>query len=528
MTLLPPPEENLRAAVVVPARNEEALIGDCLDALANQQDVSHAEYEVILVLDGCTDATETRARAIAETYPTLRLHAVDGPGEGAGHARRAGMEAACARLLGLGKPSGLIASTDADTVVAPDWLATQLGYLARGARAIGGRIELIGEDRLPEAVSRWRREQGARRHERLLDRDQGTPGGSIEHWQFSGASLALTAAVYEEIGGLEPLAALEDEYLERVLQQRGVPIERPLAVKVKTSARRTGRAERGLARDLALASWFDSNTYRASDFHVEGVLKTKRRPISLLLCGEEPSAEASGVFAALQESGVLDQVIRVRRTPEANGFPLSTEAYQAEELMPDFGPIRGYGDLLWRGLSVVRGEVVVILDLAHEDAVRDRICGLLGPLLQDDHLALIKGFKTPPDQLSELIARPLINLQNPSLAGFVEPLSKDLAAHTPLLRALPFPVGPGVDISLLLDATKHVGTDSLAQVYFGEQRPPPQHETGETVYAVLAAARSRAARAGRMPVPGPLFSPTPDELTIRHVPVEERPPLESC
>ncbi len=98
----------------------------------------------------------------------------------------------------------------------------------------------------------------------------------VEHWQFSGASLALTAATYEEIGGLEPRAALEDEYLERALAMRGVPIERPLAVRVSTSARLVGRAKRGLARDLALASWVRGNTYDARDFEIEDLLEKKR------------------------------------------------------------------------------------------------------------------------------------------------------------------------------------------------------------------------------------------------------------
>ena len=39
-------------------------------------------------------------------------------------------------------PDGLIASSDADTVVAPDWLARQLDAVAAGADAVGGWIEL--------------------------------------------------------------------------------------------------------------------------------------------------------------------------------------------------------------------------------------------------------------------------------------------------------------------------------------------------------------------------------------------------
>ena len=247
---LPTPHPALKASVVVPARHEEALVGSWLKALAEQEGISPEEYEVLLVLDRCTDKTEARAREIAEAHPHLELHFLDGPGKGSGHARRMGMELASARLLSLGRPGGLIASTDADMVVAPDWLAAQLRAVSRGALAIGVRIELA-EGPLPKSISRWHTERGRRRYESLLSEPQQL--GKTEHWQFSGASLALTAEVYRKIGGLEPRVALEDEHLEAVLRQHGVPIERLLSVRVTTSARLEGRAKEGLARDLAAA-----------------------------------------------------------------------------------------------------------------------------------------------------------------------------------------------------------------------------------------------------------------------------------
>jgi glucosyl-3-phosphoglycerate synthase len=244
------PHPALKVSVVVPARNEEALVGSCLAALADQEGICPEEYEVLLVLDRCTDETEVRAREIADSHSRFGLHFLDGPGKGSGHARRVGMELASARLLSLGRPKGLIASTDADTVVASDWLAAQLKAVSRGALAIGGRIELA-ESPLPQSISRWHTERGRLRHESL--RSEPDNLGKTEHWQFSGASLALTAEVYREIGGLEPRVALEDEHLEHVLRRHGISIERLLSVCVTTSARLEGRAKQGLARDLAAA-----------------------------------------------------------------------------------------------------------------------------------------------------------------------------------------------------------------------------------------------------------------------------------
>jgi glucosyl-3-phosphoglycerate synthase len=248
---LPPPNPDLKACVVVPARDEEDLIASSLRALATQTGIEPHEYEVVLVLDNCADGTRDRAVEIADAHPRLRLQLLDGPGLGSGHARRAGMDAACDRLMGLGRPEGLIASTDADTIVARDWLSAQLGAAERGARAIGGRIEL-GEGSLSRAVVRWHAERGRTRHQEILaDPDR---LGTAEHWQFSGASLALTAETYARVGGLEPRATLEDERLEQVLREQNIPIERLLSVRATTSARLKGRASQGLAHDLAAAA----------------------------------------------------------------------------------------------------------------------------------------------------------------------------------------------------------------------------------------------------------------------------------
>jgi glucosyl-3-phosphoglycerate synthase len=248
---LPPPNPALRACVVVPARDEEDLIASCLRALATQTGVGPHDYEVLLVLDRCTDGTRDRAVEAAAAHPRLRLHYLVGPGLGSGHARRVGMDASCERLVGLGRPEGLIASTDADTVVARDWLSAQLDAAEQGARAIGGRIEL-GEGTLSRAVIRWHSERGRSRHQKILaDPDR---LGTAEHWQFSGASLALTAETYAQVGGLAPRATLEDERLELVLREQRIPIERLLSVRATTSSRLKGRASRGLAHDLAAAA----------------------------------------------------------------------------------------------------------------------------------------------------------------------------------------------------------------------------------------------------------------------------------
>lgn len=542
--MLPPPDPALKVSVVVPAHNEEELVGSCLTALAEQSGISTEEYEVLLVLDRCTDGTEKRALEVAAEYPDLRLRLIDGPGRGAGYARRAGMDEACARLLSLDRPDGLIASTDADTVVASDWLPVQLQAAARGARAIGGRIELREDTGLPHSVSGWRSEQERLRQRELLS----APGDGTmqtEHWQFSGASLALTAATYGEIGGIEPRAALEDEYLERTLTMRGIPIERPLSVRVATSARTVGRARRGLARDLALASWVHNNTYDARDFDLQDLAEKKRASgasVSAIVPTKGKGRGTSVLLDALRplsEAGLVDETIVLR--PDEESEILSgkgVKVYRDAELMPGFGPVRGYGDALWRGLSVARGEIVLFLDPSVPDPDGSRTLGLLGPLLVREDLCFVKGFSGEPADagegttgLSELVARPLINVYRPELAGFIEPLSPEFAARQRLLASLPFPVGYGAGLSLLFDAARSAGVETLAQTRLGP-RPSeriPLPDLGEAAYATIVAITARMHRDDlEEHAPGPLFLPGSGHFEQRRVAVEERPPVDNC
>lgn len=247
-------DPELCCCVVVPAHDEQALIGGCIDALARQRGVEAAAYELLLVLDDCRDATRERAREHGARHPGLALRLLESPRRGPGAARRVGMDLACDRLHRAGRPGGLIACTDADSRVAPDWVRAQVEAARHGARAIGGRIELdrLEACALGSAVTDARARDAARRHARIRSRP-GPPGSTAEHWQFSGASMAVTAETYREVGGLEPLVALEDEAFEAALIAHGVPITRSLAVRVTTSARLGGRAERGLAHDLAAA-----------------------------------------------------------------------------------------------------------------------------------------------------------------------------------------------------------------------------------------------------------------------------------
>jgi glucosyl-3-phosphoglycerate synthase len=533
----------LAAVVVVPARNEEHRIAACLESLAAQT-VPATAFETILVLDGCTDRTESVATEAAERLG-LGLALLRGPGAGAGPARRAGMDAAARRLLGLGLDNGLVACTDADSQPAPDWLELQLHHVGRGAEVIAGLIELDEEasGRLPAGVLLRRERDAAARLTRVRDLDP-----SAAHYHFAGASLGVTAGVYDEVGGLEPVAALEDAAFEARLRDHGVPILRAADVRVRTSARIQGRAQRGLAVDIAVSSWSERRRYAASEFPPERLAKAKRTiSVTVIIPTKECVTSIGGILretvGPLREAGLVDELVVVDaasadRTAEV-ARAAGASVLQQDDVLPEHGPAVGKGDAMWRAIHATSGDVVCFLDGDTDNPDPRHLRGLLGPLLTDSSVALVKGAFDRPlrvgdvdiqhegGRVTELMARPLINLHEPRLAGFSQPLAGEFAARRKLLEAIPFAAGYGVEIGILIDALRARGLDAVAECNLGTRRNrhQPLRALGEMAYAVLAAVENRLdSRPGI--ACGRYLRPWEGDA-VAQVPVRERPPLNS-
>ena len=531
------------SVVVIPARDEEETIAACLSALARQT-VGPEAFEMILVADACTDATERVARAAAQRLD-LALTVLRGPGAGSGPARRLGMDAAADRLEALGRGDGLIATTDADSTPSEDWLARQLAHLARGAAVVAGLIELDPDDVacLPDAVRRRRERDARRRLSDVVDREPGA-----EHHHFAGASLGVTAETYRRVGGLDGCAALEDEAFGAKLAHHGIPVVRPADVRVRTSARIDGRARRGLSVDLAVSMWREKRRYRASAFTLEGLRAAKQTTtVSVVLPAKECAGTIEGILettvAPAARAGVVDEIIVIdaasRDGTAARAAAMGAIVLEQDELLSEHGPALGKGDALWRAVHHSQGDVVCFLDADTEDPHPHHLLGLLGPLLSEPQVALVKGAFDRPfraegqdlahegGRVTEVMARPLLNLHFPLLAGFDQPLAGEFGARRELLRRVPFPVGYGVEVAVLIDALRACGLQGLAECHLGtrQNRHQPLRALGEMAFAVLAAVERRL-DGPRSTTAGQYLRPWEDGAVVR-VPVDERPPLDS-
>lgn len=313
--------------------------------------------------------------------------------------------------------------------------------------------------------------------------------------------------------------------------------------------------------------WLDRRSWSATD-----------RPIGQLLAAKrERRCGVSVVLPALNEERTVGRIVSViRRELMTEAVPLVDElvvmdsgstdrtaevagdagakVVQRDEILPRLPALPGKGEVLWRSLLATSGDIVCFVDADLEDFSADFVSGIVGPLLTDPSVRLVKAMYDRPlgavpdepgsgggtgaaagaaggGRVTELVARPLLNLHWPLLAGFVQPLGGEYAARRELLERLPFPVGYGVELGLLIDALHTAGLDALAQVDVGVRRH--RHQDAQAL-GRMAAAIYRTAQQ-RLPAPSPpvrpeltQFARAPDGgFTPRTHPVdtEERPPM---
>jgi glucosyl-3-phosphoglycerate synthase len=242
-----------------------------------------------------------------------------------------------------------------------------------------------------------------------------------------------------------------------------------------------------------VTDWFERRSSRAADWPSDLLREAKGgTTVSVVLPALDEAATVGGIVDAIRrdlvdvphplvdelvvlDSGSTDETAAVARDAGAR-------VVHRDQVLPHVPSVTGKGEALWRSLAATSGDIVVFID-ADLIAFRSTfVTGLLGPLLTDPSVQFVKAMYDRPltdgavvhpaggGRVTELVARPLLNLHWPQLAGFVQPLAGEYAAHRHLLERLPFATGYGVEIALLIDALGEVGLEAMAQVDLGERR----------------------------------------------------------
>ncbi|MFF3613722.1 glucosyl-3-phosphoglycerate synthase [Streptomyces sp. NPDC002580] len=284
------------------------------------------------------------------------------------------------------------------------------------------------------------------------------------------------------------------------------------------------------------------------------------RPLHKLMAAKRVSGSTvSVVLPALDEEETVGEIVAIIRHDLMQQVPLvdeivvvdsgSTDRTSAvaaaagarvvhrDDILPRIPAVPGKGEVLWRSLLVTSGDIVCFVDADLREFSSDFVTGIVGPLLTDPGVDLVKAMYDRPlggatgqgGRVTELMARPLLNMHWPQLAGFVQPLGGEYAARRSLLERLPFPVGYGVELGMLVDALHLVGLDALAQVDVGVRKH--RHQDGQALGRMAAAiyrtAQLRLARGHLIRPALTQFERGRDGFRPRtySVDTEERPPM---
>ena len=242
----------------------------------------------------------------------------------------------------------------------------------------------------------------------------------------------------------------------------------------------------------AVDKWFAENTFHSREFRdVERLVDLKRRQgltISLGLPTLNEEATIGDIIVTLRTAlmdrvPLLDEMVVIDssssdRTVEI-ARSLGVPVVQHPEILPEHGSFRGKGEALWKSLHVLRGDIVAWCDTDISNIHPQFVYGTVGPLLTDPRISYVKGFYRRPlnfggelqsaggGRVTELTARPLINLFYPVLSGLVQPLSGEYAGRRELLERLPFFTGYGVETGHLIDIVENFGLNAIAQTDLG-------------------------------------------------------------
>ncbi|MFL5687890.1 MAG: glucosyl-3-phosphoglycerate synthase, partial [Chloroflexota bacterium] len=262
-----------------------------------------------------------------------------------------------------------------------------------------------------------------------------------------------------------------------------------LASKAESLVAADRAAEEARAVPARVERWFgESNFHHAEFSDLRRLVQLKEKQgvtVSLVLptLNEEETVgpivrravrEMIGRVPLLDEILVIDSAStdRTREIAEAEG----ARVVQHPDVLSRYGSFKGKGEALWKSLFATTGDIIVWADTDVRNWHHRMVYGTLGPLLHEPRLQYIKGYYQRPivqegvlkegggGRVTELVARPLINLFYPELSGLIQPLAGEYAGRRTLLEAIPFFTGYAVEIGHLIDATERVGIEGLGQV----------------------------------------------------------------
>ena len=306
--------------------------------------------------------------------------------------------------------------------------------------------------------------------------------------------------------------------------------------------------------------WLQHRTFHHSAFwDLKALVDSKRRQgLTISLClptlNEEATigkeivilkSELMDRYPLLDEIAVIDSGSTDKTCQIARDF--GADVYLAADHLPECGERRGKGENLWKALHLLQGDVIVYVDSDINNIHPRFVYGLVGPLINDPEIQYVKAFYDRPlafsggyrptggGRVTEILIRPLFSLFYPDLTPIIQPLSGEYAGRRGILEQIPFPVGYGVETSMLIDIYDKLGLGAFAQTDL-DKRVHRNQETsalGRMAFGILRTLFNRLTREQRVRLEGELPQTTVQQLVDdgqyslkeSHIEEFERPPI---
>jgi glucosyl-3-phosphoglycerate synthase len=302
----------------------------------------------------------------------------------------------------------------------------------------------------------------------------------------------------------------------------------------------------------AAQQWFSEATSVWFDWTEDDLLARKQsHRISVVIPAHNEEATIGGIIEGIRarlvdDIALVDEIVVIDSdsTDDTARVASACQAtvHAARNIQPQSGAFVGKGEALWKSLFVTTGDLLVFIDADLTEWGPHFVSGLLGPLLADPAIKLVKGYydrvledgsgrsSVAGGRVTELVARPLLNMFWPELAAVVQPLAGEWAIRRETFESLHVPIGYGVEIAALLDVWTAGGLPAIAQVDLGQRAHSHQseHDLGLMAAEILVTAARRAGMPENlMPNDASMaqFSRTANPVwRERSIPIVQRPP----
>src|SRR2546423_6221775 len=238
--------------------------------------------------------------------------------------------------------------------------------------------------------------------------------------------------------------------------------------------------------------WFAENTFHSKEFaDLRRLVDLKQRQGMTISLGlptlneQDTIGKVIRTFknALMDRVPLLDEIVVIESGATDRTAAIAERAgvrvVQHSDILPRYGAFQGKGEALWKSLYTLNGDLICWVDTDISNIHPKFVYGLLGPLLSDPEIQYVKGFYRRPlkfgtdfqaqggGRVTELAARPMLNLFFPELSGLVQPLSGEYAGRRRVLESVPFFTGYGVELGLRLAISEAYGLRALAQGELG-------------------------------------------------------------